>query len=207
MQAETCAEYLYPQNLQQNISSLSVSPLVHRRVLLCPVCLPAMPTPVLDRQTVLDVDPWLEPQVPAIIHRHDLFRKWKDNIEQNEGGYDAFTKGYLKMGFNVQKDNSVIYREWAPNAVEAVLTGDFSEYTSSVQHDTPQPSPTSPDKWNRISHPMKKDQYGVWEVTVPPTATGECAIPHDSKVKVRDASRANECTKTATHAHYLHRSP
>lgn len=31
---------------------------------------------------------------------------------------------------------------------------------------------------------MVKDQYGVWEITIPPTATGECAIPHDSKVKV-----------------------
>ena len=86
-----------------------------------------MPASVLDRQTVLDVDPWLEPQVPAIIHRHDLFRKWKDTIQETEGGYDAFTKSYLKMGLNVQKDNSVVYREWAPNAIEAVLTGDFSE--------------------------------------------------------------------------------
>ena len=85
-----------------------------------------MPTPVLERQTVLDVDPWLEPQVPAIIHRHDLFRKWKDTIDEKEGGYDAFTKSYLKMGLNVQPDNSVVYREWAPNAKEAVLTGDFS---------------------------------------------------------------------------------
>ena len=39
-----------------------------------------MPTAPLDRQTVLDVDPWLEPQVPAILHRHGLFRKWKDTI-------------------------------------------------------------------------------------------------------------------------------
>lgn len=87
-----------------------------------------MPTPVLDKQTVLDNDPWLEPQVPAVIHRHDLFRKWKDTIEDTEGGYDAFTQGYKKMGLNVQKDNSVVYREWAPNAVEAVLIGDFSEH-------------------------------------------------------------------------------
>lgn len=85
-----------------------------------------MPTAPLDRQTVLDTDPWLVDQVPAIIHRHDLYRKWKDTIEQTEGGYDAFTKGYEKLGLNVQKDNSVVYREWAPNATEAVLTGDFS---------------------------------------------------------------------------------
>ena len=31
---------------------------------------------------------------------------------------------------------------------------------------------------------MKKDNYGVWEVTVQPLDSGVCAIPHDSKVKV-----------------------
>jgi 1,4-alpha-glucan branching enzyme len=31
---------------------------------------------------------------------------------------------------------------------------------------------------------MKKDNYGVWEITVQPFDSGVCAIPHDSKVKV-----------------------
>ena len=93
-----------------------------------------MPTEPLDRQTVLDVDPWLEPQVPAILHRHDLFRKWKDTIDSAEGGYDAFTQGYRKLGLNIQPDNSVIYREWAPNAKEAVLTGDFSGFRRALLH-------------------------------------------------------------------------
>jgi hypothetical protein len=32
---------------------------------------------------------------------------------------------------------------------------------------------------------MTKDQFGTWEVVVPPTAPGVCAIPHDSKLKAR----------------------
>ena len=32
---------------------------------------------------------------------------------------------------------------------------------------------------------MKKDNYGHWEITVPPKAPGVCAIPHDSKIKVQ----------------------
>ncbi|KAI0089081.1 glycoside hydrolase superfamily [Irpex rosettiformis] len=119
----------------------------------------------LDSQTVLDVDPWLKDNVPAILHRHELFRKWKETIFAAEGGYGPFMDGYHKMGINIQPDNSVIYREWAPNAKEAVFIGDFN-------------------KWNRISHPMTKNQYGVWEITVPPTQDGQCAIPHDSKVKI-----------------------
>jgi len=30
------------------------------------------------------------------------------------------------FGLNVDKDNNVIYREWAPNATQAFLMGDFS---------------------------------------------------------------------------------
>jgi len=31
---------------------------------------------------------------------------------------------------------------------------------------------------------MTKNQYGVWEIVLPPKGPGEPAIPHDSKVKV-----------------------
>jgi hypothetical protein len=32
---------------------------------------------------------------------------------------------------------------------------------------------------------MKKDQYGIWEIIVPPTTDGKCAIEHESKLKAR----------------------
>ncbi|KAF8272144.1 glycoside hydrolase family 13 protein [Lactarius quietus] len=118
-----------------------------------------------DEKTILEFDPWLEPFVPAIAHRYQLFRKWKDTIQEHEGGYDSFTKGYLKYGLNLNEDASLTYREWAPNAVEAVLIGDFNE-------------------WHRTSHPLKKDKYGVWEITLPPQSPGVCAIDHDSKLKI-----------------------
>ncbi|KAF8622102.1 hypothetical protein AX15_007239 [Amanita polypyramis BW_CC] len=119
----------------------------------------------LDKQVVLDVDPWLEHNVPAIIHRHDLYRQWRDKIEEYEGGYEKFTKGYLKFGLNVDETGTVTYREWASNAQEAYLIGEFNE-------------------WNRTSHPMTKDEYGVWSIVVPPVKPGICAIPHDSKIKI-----------------------
>ena len=40
------------------------------------------------------------------------------------------------------------------------------------------------DQWNRMTHPLKKDEFGVWEITIPPKVPGVCAISHDSKVKV-----------------------
>jgi len=86
-----------------------------------------MSTPALDPKTITDIDGYLRPNVPAIIQRHNAFRHWKDIIEKHEGGYDKFTKGYLKFGLNVGPNNEVIYREWAPNAVKAFVIGEFSE--------------------------------------------------------------------------------
>jgi 1,4-alpha-glucan branching enzyme len=118
-----------------------------------------------DPKSVLEIDPWLKDNVEAIGSRYKLFKKWKDTIQQTEGGYDSFTKGYLKFGFNVAADGTVTYREWAPHAFQAVLIGDFNN-------------------WDRQSHPMRKNNFGVWEIVLPPIAPGVCAIPHDSKVKI-----------------------
>jgi 1,4-alpha-glucan branching enzyme len=85
-----------------------------------------MSTMPLDLKDILDQDGYLEPNVDAILNRHVTFAKWKDTIKEHEGGYDNFTKGYLKFGFNVSPNGEVVYREWAPNAVEANLIGDFS---------------------------------------------------------------------------------
>jgi 1,4-alpha-glucan branching enzyme len=39
------------------------------------------------------------------------------------------------------------------------------------------------DSWSRESHPMKRDQFGVWEITLPPV-NGQPAILHNTKIKV-----------------------
>lgn len=87
-----------------------------------------MSTKPLEPKTITDIDAYLKPDVAAIIQRHSSFRKWKETFDKHEGGYDKFTKGYHKYGLNVGPKNEVIYKEWAPNAKEAFLIGDFSEY-------------------------------------------------------------------------------
>jgi 1,4-alpha-glucan branching enzyme len=86
------------------------------------------PTTTFDPKSVLEIDGYLEPDVPAIAHRYDVFKKWKDTIDQYEGGYQQFTKGYDKFGLHVGRGGEVVYREWAPNAKEAYLIGEFSEW-------------------------------------------------------------------------------
>lgn len=39
------------------------------------------------------------------------------------------------------------------------------------------------DGWNRDSHEMQKNSFGVFEITLP-AKNGQPAIPHDSKIKV-----------------------
>lgn len=43
---------------------------------------------------------------------------------------------------------------------------------------------SNPDNWNRDSHEMKKDNFGVFEIVLP-AVNASPAIAHDSKVKVR----------------------
>jgi 1,4-alpha-glucan branching enzyme len=80
----------------------------------------------LNSQDILRLDGYLKPFLPAIERRYKQFQQWKNAIFEHEGGYEKFTKGYEVMGFSVMEDGTVVYREWAPNAQEANLIGDFS---------------------------------------------------------------------------------
>ncbi|SNX82025.1 probable branching enzyme (be1) [Melanopsichium pennsylvanicum] len=120
----------------------------------------------IDGTGVVDGDPWLEPFVPALRERYSNYSDWVSKISSSEGSLDKFSHSYRDMGFQIDpKTQTVTYTEWAPNAVEAALVGDFN-------------------KWSRDSHKMKKDDFGKWHITIPPLDAGKCAIPHDSKIKI-----------------------
>ncbi|KAI9671202.1 MAG: alpha-1,4-glucan branching enzyme [Caeruleum heppii] len=118
-----------------------------------------------DGTGVIQLDPWLTPFADALRKRYNHAQKWIKAIDDTEGGLEKFSRGYERFGFNVLPNGDVTYREWAPNATHAALIGDFNE-------------------WNREATPMKRDSYGVWEVTLP-ARSGQCAISHGSKVKIQ----------------------
>lgn len=119
-----------------------------------------------DGTKIVSLDPWLEPFADPLRSRYALYKKWVDSIESSEGGLAKFSQGYLKMGFQVdQNSQAVTYREYAPGVQKAYLIGDFNG-------------------WNRDSHPMTRDDFGVWALTLPPGQHGQCAIPHKSKIKL-----------------------
>ncbi|KAI7124309.1 1,4-alpha-glucan-branching, partial [Hortaea werneckii] len=117
-----------------------------------------------DGTGVLALDPYLDPFKGALQSRFAKAQKWINDINTHEGGLEKFSRGYERFGFTVAPDHTITYREWAPNALRAYLIGDFNG-------------------WNRDSHEMKRDPYGVWEISLPPV-NGQPAIPHDSKVKI-----------------------
>ncbi|KAK3320968.1 glycoside hydrolase family 13 protein [Cercophora scortea] len=118
-----------------------------------------------DGTGVVKLDPWLSPFQDALKRRYAKAQEWIKTIDETEGGLDKFSKGEEIYGLHMKSDGSIAYREWAPNAVQASLIGDFNS-------------------WNRDSHKLKKNQFGVFETTIPPKADGQAPIPHNSKVKV-----------------------
>ncbi|KAK7552152.1 alpha-glucan branching enzyme [Phyllosticta citricarpa] len=117
-----------------------------------------------DGTGIITLDPWLSPFKDGLRSRYKKAQEWIKTIGENEGGLANFSKGFDKFGFNVKPNNDIVYREWAPSALRAYLIGDFNG-------------------WNRDSHQMTKDNFGVFEITLP-AVNGQPAIPHDSKIKI-----------------------
>ncbi|KAL7752174.1 alpha-1,4-glucan branching enzyme [Sorochytrium milnesiophthora] len=118
-------------------------------------------------------DPYLSNYAHAIRHRFSRFRDWADTLATNHGSLAEFAQSYKQMGIHVQPDNSIVYREYAPAVAQAHLVGDFNN-------------------WNRTSHPLKKNSFGVWEIVIPPLANAQPAIAHNTKVKVSFTSPSGE---------------
>lgn len=75
---------------------------------------------------VVQLDPWLSPFKDALRRRYSHAQKRLKTIDETEGGLEKFSRGWEKYGFNVNENGDIMYREWAPNATQANLIGDFS---------------------------------------------------------------------------------
>ncbi|KAJ3222502.1 alpha-1,4-glucan branching enzyme [Clydaea vesicula] len=122
-------------------------------------------------QPLIDDDPYLTPFQPVIDQRIDKVNEWVHKINKYENGIDSFTKGYEKLGFTVKADG-IYYKEWAPAVVEASLIGEFNN-------------------WNRETHKMKVNDFGVWEIFLP-SVNNTPVIAHNTKVKISMVTRSGE---------------
>nr|CAB3449921.1 unnamed protein product [Digitaria exilis] len=126
---------------------------------------PRVVPPPGDGQKIFQIDPMLQNYKYHLEYRYSLYRRIRSDIDEHEGGLEAFSRSYEKFGFN-RSAEGVTYREWAPGAHSAALVGDFNN-------------------WDPNADRMSKNEFGVWEVFLPNNADGSSPIPHGSRVKVR----------------------
>ena len=95
-------------------------------------------------------DEWLKPYLGVIERRKSHVRNLTSRITSGSGGSLAdFASGHEYFGLH-RTDNGWVFREWAPNAVEIFLIGEFS-------------------KWKPYKkYSLKKiSDSGVWEISLP----------------------------------------
>ncbi|KAH0634714.1 hypothetical protein KY290_038213 [Solanum tuberosum] len=116
-------------------------------------------------QKIYEIDPLLTNYRQHLDYRYSQYKKMREAIDKYEGGLEAFSRGYEKMGFT-RSATGITYREWAPGAKSAALIGDFNN-------------------WDANADIMTRNEFGVWEIFLPNNVDGSPAIPHGSRVKIR----------------------
>ncbi len=117
------------------------------------------------------LDPWLEPYAEQIQQRLDRFAAAKARFSETGGLLGEISQGHRYFGFNRgmhDGQSGIWYREWAPEAVQLRLAGDFNG-------------------WDRFAHPMSRDQYGVWSIFLPDDKYAD-RLRHESLLKVQVVS-------------------
>ena len=93
-------------------------------------------------------DSWLKPFEAAIVGRHQEAIKKESELTQNKKfSLSDFASGYLYFGLHRTKDGWVL-REWAPNATEIYLIGDFSDWKK------------------KDSYKLVQQKNGIWEINL-----------------------------------------
>jgi 1,4-alpha-glucan branching enzyme len=110
-------------------------------------------------------DAWLEPAEPEICARYDRYKQTYEELKKSWGSLLKFADAHNYFGIHYDKERKGwVYREWAPKAQDLYFFGDFNS-------------------WQRYSHRMIRNQYGVWEIFLD-KATYKDRFTHGSLVKV-----------------------
>ena len=76
--------------------------------------------------SLIDIDPWLAPHKAVISARERYMKKKSDEVLAG-ASLASFALGFQHFGLH-KTDKAWIFREWAPNATNIVLIGDFSDW-------------------------------------------------------------------------------
>ena len=109
--------------------------------------------PVANHQLgIVKHDGWLEPFSDAINGRHQhVIDKLGELTQGGKQTLSDFASGYMYFGLH-RTDKGWVMREWAPNATEIYLVGDFNNWSELPQYK------------------MKRIDNGNWEIKLKPRA-------------------------------------
>ena len=102
---------------------------------------------------IIESDPWLEPYSAAIEGRHQHALDKELELTGGKGTLSDFATGYLYFGLHRTR-RGWVFREWAPNAKEIYLIGDFNDWKEHGDY-----------RMYRV-----KNSPGVWEVELQSSA-------------------------------------
>ena len=77
-------------------------------------------------------DPYLEPFSDAINGRYQAAINKKIELVGEKGNLNDFASGYLYFGLHKTEDTWIL-REWAPNAIDIFVVGDFNDWKESAK--------------------------------------------------------------------------
>ena len=128
-----------------------------------------------DGTGLIATDPWLEPYAHRLRDRYAHYKSLLARIDQQGGLLGDISQGHRYFGFNrgeLWGKPGVWYREWAPEALQLRLIGDFNG-------------------WDRMASPLVRDQWGVWSLFLPDAQYGTKLV-HGSRLKVHVVSEKSQ---------------
>ena len=108
---------------------------------------------------IFEYNPQLKPYYGDIQHRMHLYHHTKWRLLEDKKTLVDFANAHDYFGFH-HIDGGWVYREWAPNAHQLYLTGEFND-------------------WHWLEHPMTRLENGIWELKL----DGDNTLWHGCKVK------------------------
>ena len=132
---------------------------------------------------LLELNPKLMPYKCNIDDRMIRLEETKKRLLPDGGTLNDFANAHHYFGFH-HVEGGWYYREWAPNAEQLYLTGDFN-------------------RWNKTSHPLKPLANGSWEIFL----EGDTALWEGCKVKVVVDTTLGRNERIPLFARYVTQNP
>ena len=132
----------------------------------------------MSNKTLVDLDQWLAPH-KSIIQAREKYISSKLKTVLSGKTPAEFAMGFLHFGLH-KTDAGWTFREWAPNATQIFLIGDFSDWKE------------------REEFALNRDKNGGWSINLP-----ENSLRHGQKYKLRVYWPGGDGWRLPSYANYV----